>query len=113
MGGGNSALEAALDMVKIAEHVDLVSLTPLTGDAILIDKLSDAKNLSIFTEYQTEKIEGQDLVEGMLIKDLKSSESKRLDVTGVFIEIGLIPNSEPLRELITLNKWGEVPITPS
>jgi alkyl hydroperoxide reductase subunit F len=111
VGGGNSALEAALDMVKIAEHVDLVSLTPLTGDAILIDTLSGAKNLSIFTEYQTEKIEGKDLVEGMLIKDLKGGEKKRLDVTGVFIEIGLVPNSEPVRGLIELNKWGEVPIS--
>jgi len=45
VGGGNSALEAALDLVKIAEYVDLVSLTPLTGDAILINKLADAKNL--------------------------------------------------------------------
>jgi len=111
VGGGNSALEAALDMVKIAEHVDLVSLTPLTGDAILIDKLRDAKNLRIFTEYQTEKIEGQDFVEGMLIKDLKSGEGKQLEVTGVFIEIGLVPNSEPVSRLIELNKWGEVPIS--
>jgi len=110
VGGGNSALEAALDMVKIAEHVDLVSLTPLTGDAILIDKLADAKNLTIFTEYQTEKIEGQDFVSGILIKDLKSSKRERLEVTGVFIEIGLVPNSEPVRELIELNKWGEVPV---
>ena len=110
VGGGNSALEAALDMVKIAEHVDLVSLTPLTGDAILIDKLADAKNLTIFTEYQTEKIEGQDFVNGILIRDLKSSKRKRLEVTGVFIEIGLVPNSEPVRGLIELNKWGEVPI---
>ena len=46
----------------------------------------------------------------MLIKDLKSGESKRLEVTGVFIEIGLVPNSEPVRELVELNKWGEVPI---
>ena len=111
VGGGNSALEAALDMVKIAEHVDLVSLTSLTGDAILIDKLSDAKNLSIFTEHQTEKIEGQDFVNGVLIRDLKGGEKKRLDVTGVFIEIGLVPNSEPIRGLIELNKWGEVPIS--
>jgi len=111
VGGGNSALEAALDMVKIAKHVDLVSLTQLTGDPILIDKLSDAKNLSIFTEYQTEKIEGQDFVTGILIRDLKSGESKRLEVTGVFIEIGLVPNSEPVRGLIELNKWGEVPIS--
>ena len=111
VGGGNSALEAALDMVKIAEHVDLVSLTSLTGDSILIDKLSGAKNLSTFTEYQTEKIEGKDLVEGMTIKDQKSGESKRLEVTGVFIEIGLVPNSEPVRELIELNKQGEVPVS--
>lgn len=111
VGGGNSALEAALDMVKIAEHVDLVSLTPLTGDAILIDKLSDTKNLSILTEYQTEKIEGQDFVSGMLVRDLKSGEGKRLEVTGVFIEIGLAPNSDPVKGLIELNKWGEVPVS--
>jgi len=108
VGGGNSALEAALDMVKIAEHVDLVSLTPLTSDAILIDKLTDVKNITIFTEYQTEKIEGQDFVNGMLIRDLKSSEGKRLEVTGVFIEIGLVPNSAAVSGLIELNKWGEV-----
>ncbi len=111
VGGGNSALEAALDMVKIAEHVDLVSLTPLTGDAILVDKLADAKNLTIFTEYQTEKIEGQDFAQGMLIKDLKSGEKRRLDVSGVFIEIGLVPNSEAVSGLVELNKWGEVPIS--
>jgi len=111
VGGGNSALEAALDMVKIAEHVDVVSLTPLTGDAILIDKLGEAKNLTIFTEYQTEEIKGQDFVEGMLIKDLKSGEGKQLDVTGVFIEIGLVPNSELVGELLELNQWGEVPVT--
>ena len=110
VGGGNSALEAALDMAKIAEHVDLVSLTPLSGDAILIDKLSTAKNLSIFTEYQTEKIEGQGFVNRMLIRDLKSGERKRLDVTGVFIEIGLTPNSAAVSGLIELNKRGEVPI---
>ena len=111
VGGGNSALEAALDMVKIAEHVDLISLTPLTGDAILIDKLSGANNLSIFTEYQTEKIEGQDFVTGILIRDLKSGERKRLEVTGVFIEIGLVPNSESVSGLVELNKWGEVPVS--
>jgi len=111
VGGGNSALEAALDMVKIAEHVDMVSLTPLTGDAILIDKLSGAKNLNIYTEHQTEKIEGKDLVEGMAIKDLKSGKSKRLKVTGVFIEIGLVPNSDAVSGLLELNKWGEVPVS--
>jgi len=111
VGGGNSALEAALDMVKIAEHVDLVSLTPLTGDSILIDQLNDAKNLSIFTEHQTQEIKGQDLVEGVLIKDLKTGEKKQLGVTGVFIEIGLVPNSGAVKGLVEFNKWGEVPVS--
>lgn len=108
VGGGNSALEAVLDMVKIAEYVYMVSLTPLTGDDILINKLADAKNLTILTEYQTEKIEGQGFVNGMLVKGLRSGESQRLGVTGVFIEIGLIPNSEPVGGIVELNKWGEV-----
>lgn len=111
VGGGNSALEAALDMIKIAEHVDLVSLTPLTGDPILVDQLADAKNLSIFTEHQTQEIKGQDLVEGVLIKDLKTGEKKQLDVTGVFIEIGLVPTSGAVKGLVELNKWGEVPVS--
>jgi len=113
VGGGNSALEAVLDMVKIAEHVDLVSLTPLTGDAVLANQLTDASNLSMFIEYQTERIEGQNLVEGLVIKELKSGEEKRLDVTGIFIEIGLVPNSDVMKGLIELNQWGEVPITPA
>ena len=111
VGGGNSALEAALDMVKIAEHVDLVSLTELTGDPVLIDRLSGAKNLTTHIEYQTEEIKGKDLVAGVVIKDIKSGEKKTLNVTGVFIEIGLVPNSNAIKELLKLNKWGEVPVS--
>jgi len=111
VGGGNSALEAALDMVKIAEHVHLVSLTPLTGDPILIERLSGAKNLTVLTEHQTLEIKGKDLVEGALVKNLKSGKEKLLDVTGVFIEIGLEPNSDAVKTLIKLNKLGEVPVS--
>jgi alkyl hydroperoxide reductase subunit F len=113
VGGGNSALEAVLDMVKIAEHVDLVSLTPLTADPVLSNQLKKATNVDVFTEHQTEEILGQDLVSGMLIKELKSGERKRLDVTGVFIEIGLVPNSDLVKGLVQLNRWSEVPITPA
>ncbi len=112
VGGGNSALEAVLDMVKIAEHVDMVSLTPLTGDPVLTRQLAGAGNLSIFTEHQTEAIEGEGLVSALYIKDLKSGERKKLDVGGVFIEIGLVPNSDLVKGLVELNKQGEVPVTP-
>ena len=110
IGGGNSAIEAALDMVKIAEHVDMVSVTPLTGDPIMIEKLAAAKNLTIYTEYQTEKVFGQGLAKGIVIKDLKTGISQPLDVTGVFVEIGLVPNSDLVKDLVKLNENGEVPV---
>jgi alkyl hydroperoxide reductase subunit F len=110
IGGGNSALEAVLDVVKVAEHVDMVSVTPLTGDPIMIDKLSDAHNLNIYTEQQTEKILGENTVSGIVIKDLKTGASKQLDVTGIFIEVGLVPNSDMAKDLLKLNQVGEVPI---
>ena len=110
IGGGNSALEAVLDVVKVAEHVDMISVTPLTGDPIMIDKLSDAHNLTIYTEQQTEKILGENTVSGIVIKDLKTGASKQLDVTGIFIEVGLVPNSDMAKDLLKLNQVGEVPI---
>lgn len=110
IGGGNSAIEAVLDMVKIAEHVDLVSITPFTCDPIMVEKLSGANNLTIYTEHQTEKILGQKMVEGVVIKDLKTGNSLQLDVTGVFIEIGLVPNSDMVKDLVKLNQIGEVPV---
>ncbi len=111
IGGGNSALEAALDMVKIAEWVELVSLTPLTGDAVMIEKLQKADNVTIFLEYQTEKVLGKDLVEGLMVKDMKTGTSKKLDVTGVFIEIGLSPNTDAVNGILQLNSVGEIPVS--
>jgi len=111
IGGGNSAIEAALDMVKVAEHVDMVSVTPLTGDPIMIEKLADAKNLTIYTNYQTEKILGQVLAEGIIIKEIKTGKTQQLDDTGVFVEIGLEPNSDMVKNLIRLNQNGEVPVS--
>jgi len=110
IGGGNSALEAVDDMVKIADHVYLVSLTPLTGDQILIDKAKSANNLTIFLEYEVLEINGESRVEGIKIRDLQSKQEKELDVGGVFVEIGLIPNSDLVKELVTLNRLAEVEV---
>lgn len=111
IGGGNSALEATLDMVKIAEWVDLISLTPLTGDPVLIEKLADAKNLTVSLEHQVERVNGKDLVTGITVTDLRTQKSRDLSVTGVFIEIGLEPNSDPVKGLAPLNETGEVIVT--
>jgi len=110
IGGGNSALEAADDMVKIAERVYLVSPTPLTGDQILVDKVKNAGNLTIFLEHEVLEIKGESRVEAIRIRDLKSKQEKELDVGGIFIEIGLIPNSDLVKELVTLNRLGEIEV---
>ena len=110
IGGGNSALEAADDMVKIAEHVYLASLTTLTGDQILIEKVKDASNLTMFLEHEVVEIEGSSRVEGITIRDLKTGEGKRLEVGGIFVEIGLIPNSDLARGITKLNRSGEIEV---
>ena len=110
IGGGNSALEAVDDMIKIAEHVYLVSLTPLTGDQILIDRTKDASNLTTFLEHEVTRIEGTSRVESITIRDLKTREEKKLEVGGIFVEIGLIPNSELAKNVTKLNKSGEIEV---
>lgn len=110
IGGGNSALEAAADMIKIADHVYLVSLTPLTGDKILIGKVKAANNLTMFLEHEVLRIKGESRVEGVRVRDLKSKQERDLDIDGIFIEIGLIPNSDLVKELVTLNRLGEIEV---
>ena len=112
VGGGNSALEAVLDLLKIARHVNLVSMTPLTGDPVLSNQLKGARKLTVFLEYETTEVKGKELVEGITIKDLKSGKGKELEVGGVFIEIGLVPNSDAVKGLVKLNKSGEIIVTP-
>ncbi len=113
IGGGNSALEAAHDMIKIAEQVYLVSLTPLTGDQVLIDKINSAKNLTIFLEHEVVEIVGEKFVNGIKIRDLKNKQENELEVSGIFVEIGLIPNSDFAKEVASLNRSGEIEINSS
>jgi alkyl hydroperoxide reductase subunit F len=110
IGGGNSAMEAAIDMSKIASRVHLVSLTPLTGDHVLREKVAEAANIEVATEHRTLEVTGNGLVSGMRVKDLKDGAEKVLQVAGVFVEIGLIPNSDFVRDLLTLNELGEIMI---
>ena len=111
IGGGTAALEAVKDMVKIAERVYLVSLTSLTGDQILIDKVKDANNLTMFLEHEVLEIKGENRVEGIKVRDLKSKQERELKIHGIFVEIGLIPNSEPFKGIVHLNHLGEIEVS--
>jgi len=108
IGGGNAALEAIDDMVKIAERVYVVSVTPFTGDQVLVERVQVAKNLTEFMEHEVLSISGDRLVNGIEIRDLKTGEKKKLDLSGIFVEIGLNPNSDLVKGLTTLNEQGEI-----
>lgn len=108
IGGGNSALEAVNDLAKIAQHIYLVSITPLTADAILVDRVKDYPNLTVFTQWRVLEIEGDNRVRSIKIKSLTSPEEKELPVGGVFVEIGLIPNSALVKNVVALNQQEEI-----
>lgn len=98
IGGGNSALDAALQLIKIAKHVYLVSINPeLSGDAIMRQKLENSNNLTFLNNCQVSEIIGNKMVSAIKIK--KNGKFDVLPVEGVFVEIGLIPNSEFARQL--------------
>ncbi|MDY6838435.1 MAG: FAD-dependent oxidoreductase [Thermodesulfobacteriota bacterium] len=107
-GGGNSALQSAIDLIKVARKVYVVSLTPLTADQILQDKVTSAANVEIFTEYKITRVLGDTAVEGLEMEALETAEAKTLKVQGVFVEIGLLPNSELVVDTLRTNRVGEI-----
>lgn len=109
-GGGNSALEAVIDLVKVARKVYVVSLTPLTGDEILQDKVMNSPNVEVFTEYKILRIMGDSAVEGIEMQSLKTGKVSKLDVQGIIVEIGLLPNSGLLVDTLETNRIGEIVI---
>jgi len=108
VGGGNSALETGVDMAKIASRVHLVSTTPLTGDPVLADRFRAATNTIIYLEHTVAAIDGMQRVERVRIRDLGTGQETVLHVAAVFVEIGLIPNSDAVGDLATLNAQGEI-----
>ncbi|MHC1567892.1 MAG: NAD(P)/FAD-dependent oxidoreductase [Candidatus Syntropharchaeia archaeon] len=109
IGGGNAALDAAIQMTKIAEWVCLVNINPaLGGDAVMREQVEKAPNLTIMNSTQTLEIIGETFVKGVRIK--AGDEERMLDVEGVFVEIGSIPSSDFIRDLVELNEFGEIRI---
>ena len=108
IGSGNSGLEAAIEMSTIADRVYLVSREGLSGDRILQDKVTSSKKITCLLNHDPVEIHGSKGVEGLTVRDRDREESRRLDVEGVFIEIGLAPNSDFVLDLVETNPAGEI-----
>ena len=110
VGAGNSGLEAAIEMDAVAAKVYLVSIGDWTGDAILQDKVSAARRVESLRYHEPVEIHGDDKVEALTVRDVRSGETRRLDVDGVFIEVGLFPNSEFALDMLETNVVGEIDV---
>ncbi len=110
IGGGNSGVEAAIDLAGVVDHVTLVEFLPeLKADAVLVSKLKSLPNVDIRTNAQTTEITGDgSKVDGLIYKDRASGEQHRVPLAGVFVQIGLVPNTEWLKGTIELSKFGEI-----
>lgn len=110
IGGGNSGVEAAIDLAGICSHVSLVEfLDVLKADAVLVKKLQSLSNIDINTNVRATDIVGTgETVTGLKLRDRSNDEERELALDGVFVQIGLVPNSGIAKELLDLNRFGEI-----
>jgi alkyl hydroperoxide reductase subunit F len=108
VGGGNSALEAAIEMSGIAKKVYVVSRREWNGDDVLKDKAGSAKEVKALVGYEPLEITGSETVEQLVLRNLKTGKTRKLAVDGVFIEVGLSPNSDLALDLVSSNQRGEL-----
>ena len=113
IGGGNSGVEAALDLSGIAKSVTLIEFMPkLKADKVLQEKLAEQPNVKTILNSATVRVNGNEFVESIVYKSRETDEEKTLNVEGMFVEIGLSPRSEVVKDLVETNKIGEIVINP-
>ena len=112
IGGGNSGVEAAIDLAGIVEHVTLIEFgAELRADAVLQRKLATLRNVKVIVSAQTTEIHGDGKkVNGLSYTDRNTGDTHRVDLEGVFVQIGLVPNTEWLKGVIDLSKHGEIEV---
>jgi alkyl hydroperoxide reductase subunit F len=113
VGGGNSGVEAAIDLAGIVAHVTLIQFDPeLKADAVLQTKLRSLSNVTIVTNAQTTEVTGNgEKMNGLDYKDRVSGEMHHLDLDAVFVQIGLLPNTDFIKGgAINLSKFGEIEV---
>ncbi len=110
IGGGNSGIEAAIDLAGICSKVTVLEFTDdLKADQVLQDKVKSLSNTEVFTSTQTLQVIGDgEKVTGIEVKDRKTEESRKIELDGIFVQIGLAPNSEPFQQVVVTNRPGEI-----
>ena len=112
VGGGNSGVEAAIDLAGIVKHVTLVEFGPaLRADAVLVSKLHSLPNVKVITNAETTEVLGNgQQVTALRYKDRSSNVTHDLPLEGIFVQIGLVPNTDWLKGTVTLSPRGEIEV---
>jgi len=112
IGGGNSGVEAAIDLAGIVGHVTLLEFdSKLRADAVLQDKLRSLPNVTIIMSALTTEVVGDgNQVTGLVYMDRTTNESHRVELEGIFVQIGLLPNTDWLKGTLNLSKYGEIEV---
>jgi alkyl hydroperoxide reductase subunit F len=110
IGGGNSGVEAAIDLAGVVAHVTLLEFADqLKADAVLVKKLHSLPNVTVHVNAQTLEISGDGhKVNGLRFKDRVSGTEHSVDLAGVFVQIGLVPNTEFLKGAVEMSRYGEI-----
>lgn len=109
IGGGNSGIEAAIDLANIVNHVTVLEFLPeLKADAVLQEKLNSLSNVTVLKNVQVKEITGTNRVNSLIYVDRSTNEEKSISLEGVFVQIGLVPNTKWLGDTLELNKMGEI-----
>lgn len=112
VGGGNSGIEAAIDLAGICSKVTVLEfMDELKADQVLQEKVKSLPNVEIFVSSQSTEVVGNGAkVTGLRVKDRKTTEERVIDLDGIFVQIGLAPNSGIFREVVETNRPGEIVI---
>ncbi|MES2258778.1 MAG: alkyl hydroperoxide reductase subunit F [Pseudomonadota bacterium] len=112
IGGGNSGVEAAIDLAGLVKHVTLIEFgAELRADAVLQRKLHSLKNVTVIVSAQTTEIHGDGkIVNGLSYTDRNGGAVHRVELEGVFVQIGLVPNTEWLKGVVALSRHGEIEV---
>jgi alkyl hydroperoxide reductase subunit F len=111
VGGGNSGLDAVAQMMKICPKVYLIEVEDeLRADEVMREQARAAENVEILTGSAVKEIRGDAFVHSIIVENVHSGETRTLDVKGVFVEVGLAPNTGFVKDTIRLNEWGEIPV---
>jgi alkyl hydroperoxide reductase subunit F len=113
VGGGNAAMETAAQLLAYAKTVTMIHRNDhFKADPVTVEKVTADPKLKVLLNTEIEKVQGEKFVNGLMVKNQQTGETSTVAVSGLFVEIGMIPNTDFVKNILSLDEHGRVPIDP-